>query len=82
MLCIKIQNMDEIKSLVGKKYVFEDGDKIEIIQVKSRNDEEHLITVHVTQGPGIPRKLVFTVPEFTEHYGHLFGLVEDIEPKE
>ena len=75
-----MEYVDVIK-LVGRNYVFEDGDRIEIIQVKSRNDEEHLITVHVTQGPGIPRKLVFTVPEFTEHYGHLFGLVEDIKPE-
>jgi len=72
----------DVLKLVGRKYVFEDGDRIEIIQVKSRNDEEHLITVHVTQGPGIPRKLVFTVPEFVEHYGHLFGLVEDIKPED
>lgn len=64
--------------LVGRKYIFEDGDKIEVIQVKSRNEEEHLITVHITQGPGIPRKLVLNTKEFVEHYGHLFGLVEDL----
>lgn len=67
-----------LQSLVGKVHIFEDGDKIEIIQIKSRNEEDHLITVHITQGPGIPRKLVFNVKEFTEHYGHLFGLVEDL----
>jgi len=69
-----------LHDLVGKIYRFEDGDKIQVIQIKSRNQEEYLITVHITQGPGIPRKLVFSLPEFIEHYGHLFGLVEDIEP--
>jgi len=69
-------------SLIGRKYIFEDGDSIEVMQVKSRNDEEHLITVHVKQGPGIPRKLVFDTKQFTEHYGHLFGLVEDINTEE
>lgn len=68
-----------LHSLVGQVYRFEDGDKIQIMQIKSRNEEDHLITVHITQGPGIPRKLVFSVPEFIENYGHLFGLVEDKE---
>lgn len=71
-----------INNLVGKVYQFEDGDKIQVIQIKSRNEDDILITVHITQGPGIPRKLVFSIGEFVESYGHLFGLVEDFEKPE
>jgi hypothetical protein len=39
--------------LLGKVYVFEDGDRIEVIQVK-RRDTGPWITYNVYQGPGIP----------------------------
>lgn len=59
------------------KHQFEDGDSIEVIQLKSRNDEIHLVTYHIQQGPGIPRKLVMELNEFIETYGHLFEVEED-----
>ena len=40
--------IEKIKEIVGKFYIFEDGDRIEVIQVKSRSPEEHLVTVHIT----------------------------------
>jgi hypothetical protein len=58
--------------LVGKKHTFEDGDSIEVVQIKSRNEELHLVTYHIQQGPGIPRKLVMELNEFVSTYGHLF----------
>lgn len=64
--------MIDPKKLVGQKHVFEDGDSIEVIQTKSRNEELHLITYHIQQGPGIPRKLVMELNEFMDTYGHLF----------
>lgn len=57
--------------LVGKSYVFEDGDKIQVMQIKLRDDGEW-VTYHVTQGPGVSRKLVMPLPEFMNNYGHLF----------
>jgi hypothetical protein len=72
---------DTVYGLVGRFYQFDDGDRIDVIQVKERNIEEQLITVHLKQGPGIPRKLVLSPLQFIDMYGHLFGLVEDI-PKE
>lgn len=69
--------IDLIKPIVGKMYKFPDGDRIEVIQVKSRSEEDLLITVHITQGPGIPRKLVFPYKEFLDTYGHLFGISTD-----
>jgi hypothetical protein len=63
------------EKLLGKSYTFEDGDRIEIIQVK-RRDQGPWITYHVHQGPGIPRKLLMTADEFDVTYGHLFGLRE------
>lgn len=64
------------QDLVGKKYTFEDGDSLEVIQVKWRGDEDYLISVLMHQGPGIPRKLVLPIKEFMGTYGHLFGLSE------
>ena len=59
-------------NVVGLKHQFEDGDSIEVIQVKSRNEELHLVTYHIQQGPGIPRKLILELNEFIDTYGHLF----------
>jgi hypothetical protein len=61
----------ELQAMVGKKYVFEDGDSIEIVQIK-RRDTGPWVTYHVQQGPGIPRKLVMMLDEFHITYGHLF----------
>ena len=59
--------------LIGKKFVFEDKDSLEIVQIKWRGDEDYLVTYHVQQGPGIPRKLVMELDEFIGTYGYLFG---------
>lgn len=66
------------EKLLGKSYTFEDGDRIEVVQVK-RRDTGPWITYHIYQGPGIPRKLLMTAAEFDVTYGHLFGLrvIED-----
>lgn len=61
------------KALVGKSYKFDDGDLIEVIQVK-RRDDGPWVTYHVTQSGGLPRKLLLSLPEFAEHYGHLFDI--------
>ena len=63
------------EKLLGKSYTFEDGDRIEVVQVK-RRDTGPWITYHIYQGPGIPRKLLMTAEEFDVTYGHLFGLRE------
>lgn len=65
------------EKLLGKIHVFEDGDKLEVVQVK-RRDTGPWITYHVHQGPGIPRKMVMQADEFDVTYGHLFGL-RDVE---
>lgn len=59
------------EKLLGKSYVFDDGDKIEVVQVK-RRDTGPWITYHITQGPGIPRKMIMMADEFNVTYGHLF----------
>lgn len=61
------------EKLLGKKHTFEDGDSIEVIQVK-RRDTGPWITYHIQQGPGIPRKMVMEAEEFSQTYGHLFGI--------
>lgn len=64
-------------NIVGIKHKFEDGDSIEVVQVKSRNEELHLVTYHIQQGPGIPRKLVMELNQFIDTYGHLFEVEKD-----
>lgn len=59
--------------LVGQSYTFEDKDSIQIVQIK-RRDDGPWVTFHVQQGPGIPRKLVMRIDEFSQTYGHLFGI--------
>lgn len=73
--------MSDLQQVVGKKYIFEDGDSIEVMQVKWRSEDpiDMLVTVHIQQGPGIPRKLVFNSVDFLNNYGHLFGLSEPPE---
>lgn len=65
--------------MVGKKFVFNDGDFIEVIQIKSRGPEpeDQLVSFFIQQGPGIPRKLVMNYLEFIGMYGHLFGITTD-----
>ena len=70
------------QDLVGKKFTFEDGDSLEIIQIKWRGDEDYLVSYLVQQGPGIPRKLVMSLPEFIATYGYLFGEGDPPKPRE
>ena len=60
--------------LAGKSYVFDDGNKIEVFQIK-RTDEDrggHLVTYHITRGTNLTQKLVMPINEFVNYYGHLF----------
>ena len=70
------------QDLVGKKYIFADNDSLEILQIRSRDEDTHLVTYHVQQGPGIPRKLVMELKEFLGTYGYLFGEGEPPQPRD
>lgn len=59
------------QDLVGQRFQFDDGDSIEVIQVK-RRESGPWVTYHIQQGPGIPRKMVMSLEEFNQTYGHLF----------
>ena len=69
------------EDLIGKTHVFEDGDSLEIVQIKWRGDENFLVSYRVQQGPGIPRKLVMSLEEFIATYGYLFGKGEPPDPR-
>ena len=58
--------------LVGKRYTFADGNSIEVIQVKDRDEGNKLVTYLTRTGPGIPKKLVMDMKDFLDNYGHLF----------
>lgn len=63
------------EELAGKSYTFEDGNKIEVIQVKKTDEDRggHLVTYLISQGSlNLPRKLVMTIKEFMDNFGHLF----------
>lgn len=69
--------MNELTDLVGKSYVFDDGNSITVTQVKIRDGNEPWVTYQTISGPGIPRRYVMTLHEFLNTYGHLFGLNPD-----
>jgi hypothetical protein len=58
------------EELVGKEFVFEDGQSIKIIQTRKRDDGPW-ITAHA-MGAGIPRQITMPFTEFVDTYGHLF----------
>lgn len=64
-------SVDDYSHLFGRLFTFENGDSIEIIQIK-RRDTGPWVTYHVQQGPGIPRKMVIQIEQFLDLYGHLF----------
>jgi hypothetical protein len=64
-----------MSDLVGKSFTFEDGARIEVIQVKTRevnNVSSEYITYTVVTGNSLPRKLVMEINQFKDNYGHLF----------
>ena len=63
--------MDDYLDLIGKKFSFEDGAMIEIIQLKEREDG---LWVHyfISMNASLPRKLVMQLDEFNNTFGHLF----------
>lgn len=62
------------EQLQGLSFVFEDGNKIEVTQVKETDPERggHYVTYNIYTGPGIPRRLVMPLEEFLSTFGHLF----------
>ena len=70
------EDMDKVTAdwsakLLGLHHTFEDGDSIEVTQVR-RRDTGPWVTFNVRQGPGIPRRLLMGIDEFLGTYGHLF----------
>jgi hypothetical protein len=64
------------QELVGKSYSFEDGNTIEVIQIKHREvngETTPCVTYQIYQGSNLPRKLILTLNEFLGSFGHLFG---------
>jgi len=58
--------------LVGKSYVFPDGSKIEVAQIKQREDGPW-VHYYISINASLPRKLVMKHSEFMDQYKHLFG---------
>ena len=63
-------------SLVGKSHVFPDGAKIEVAQIKQREDGPW-VHYYISMNSSLPRKLVMKHSEFMEHYKHLFSPTDD-----
>ena len=60
--------------LVGRSHTFEDGNKMEIIQVREQDELRGgaSVTYLAYQGPGIPQKLILNLEQFIDIYGQLF----------
>jgi len=61
--------------LLGKKYIFEDNNYIEVIQIKSgefNGENTQIVTYNIGSPRGVPRKLVMEINQFISNFGHLF----------
>ena len=60
--------------LVGRSYTFEDGNRMEIVQVREQDELRGgaSVTYLAYQGPGIPQKLILNLEQFIDIYGQLF----------
>lgn len=66
--------------LEGKSYKFEDGNVINVIQVRQKEVDGELqpfITYEIFQNSSLPRRLVMTYRQFIENFGHLFDINQD-----
>jgi hypothetical protein len=66
-----------MEDLVGKSYTFDDGNKIKVVQIKVRevdNITQPFVMFEISHTRSLPRRLVMTMPQFIDAYGHLFGL--------
>jgi hypothetical protein len=64
-----------MNDLVGRSFTFEDGSKIEVIQIKNReenNSSVDVVTYHISQNGSFPRKLIMEKGTFIHNFGHLF----------
>jgi hypothetical protein len=66
-----------MQELVGKSYTFDDGNKIKVIQIKVRevdNISQPYVMFEISHTRSLPKRLVMTMNQFVDAYGHLFGL--------
>lgn len=59
----------------GDKYTFEDGNYIEVIQIKNaefNGENTQVVTYNICGPRSLPRKLVMDINEFISNFGHLF----------
>lgn len=60
-----------MKDLTGMSYNFPDGARIEVVQIKQREDGPW-VHYYISMGSGLPRKLLMKHSEFMDQYKHLF----------
>ena len=44
------------------------------LPIEVNNENVPVVTYHIYQGRSLPRKLVMPFKEFSDNFGHLFGL--------
>jgi hypothetical protein len=61
----------EFEQFVGRKFQFDDGAEITIIQIK-RRDDGFWVTYETMFNRALPRRLQLPEREFIDQFGHLF----------
>jgi hypothetical protein len=59
----------------GDKFTFEDGNYIEVIQIKNgefEGENTQIVTYNISGPRSLPRKLVMEINVFISNFGHLF----------
>ena len=65
-----------LEPFVNKPYTFPDGVVLEILQVKTRDQNIDWVTYNTINKGCLPKKHTIPVLEFIDNYGHLYGLKE------
>lgn len=59
----------------GDRYQFEDGNFIEVVQIKNgefNGENTQIVTYNIGGTRNLPRKLVMDINQFISNFGHLF----------
>lgn len=66
---------------IGRKFTFEDGRSLKIVQVKYRDmgmGEEPWVTYEIDYNNSLPKRLIMAEGDFIGRFGHLFFKDNDL----
>jgi hypothetical protein len=68
--------MNPLHNHIKQPYTFPDGVVLEILQIKTRDNNVEWVTYNTTHRGALPKKHTIPILEFIDNFGHLYGLKE------